>query len=114
MISDKDNTVIDDSFFEQAGLSSLSSDSKRDLLNNILQELEFRVGEYIEKCATEAEVKEFDSFVENGDDERIEVWLQQHCPDYNDVVNKEIVKIKEQIIQQSSDIIAAYRKDRSD
>lgn len=77
---------LDDKFLEEVGLGSLPDDQKQAFLAYFREQLELRVGTRLSEGLSDAQLDEFESFIQR-DEARVNQWLQTNVPDYlNDTV----------------------------
>ena len=77
---------LDDKFLEEVGLGGLPDDQKQAFLGYFREQLEYRVGTRLSDGLSDAQLEEFESFIDR-DDERVNNWLAANTPDYqNDQV----------------------------
>jgi hypothetical protein len=72
---------LDDKFLEELGLDQLPEDQKQAFKEHIYSELELRVGTKLSEGLSEAQLSEFESFVDR-DDEKVRAWILAHTPDF--------------------------------
>lgn len=72
---------LDDKFLQELGLDQLPDDQKQAFKEHIYSELELRVGTRLSDGLTEAQLTEFESFVDR-DDEKVQGWIVANVPDY--------------------------------
>lgn len=72
---------LDDKFLQELGLDQLPDDQKQAFKEHIYSELELRVGTRLSDGLTEAQLTEFESFVDR-DDEKVLAWIANNVPDY--------------------------------
>ena len=72
---------LDDSFLEAVGLQNLPADQKQAFLQHIYEELELRVGTQLSDGLSDAQLTEFESFM-NGEEGIIRTWLDEYLPGY--------------------------------
>lgn len=72
---------LDEQFLIDVGLSEMPEEEKKPFLQHIYEELELRVGTRLSEGLTEAQLDEFESFVE-GDAEKVQAWLSRYEPNY--------------------------------
>lgn len=72
---------LDDNFLQDVGLGSLPDDQKQAFLQHIYQELELRVGTKLSEGLSEAQMAEFEAFVDQNEDKVI-AWFEKNLPDY--------------------------------
>lgn len=72
---------LDDKFLQELGLDQLPDDQKQAFKEHIYSELELRVGTRLSDGLSEAQLSEFESFVDR-DAEKVQAWLAANAPDY--------------------------------
>lgn len=72
---------LDDKFLQDLGLDQLPDDQKQAFKEHIYSELELRVGTRLSDGLSEAQLTEFESFVDR-DDEKVRAWISANVPDY--------------------------------
>jgi hypothetical protein len=98
---------IDENMLIELGLGSLNPQDKDDLLKQIYQTLEIRVGMKLAERMSDAQLKEFEQFINNKDDAGALKWLETNFPDYKQVVANELNALKEELKKDSDKILAA-------
>lgn len=77
---------LDDKFLQDVGLGGLPDDQKQEFLAYFREQLELRVGTQLSDGLSDAQLDEFESFI-NRDEAKVNEWLQANAPDYqNDSV----------------------------
>lgn len=97
---------LDDNFLKELGLDNLPADEKNKMLSHIYETLEMRVGVRLASKMTDAQLDEFESFINNNDETGALKWLEANFPNYKDVVAEELSKLKEEIKQAAPQILA--------
>lgn len=72
---------LNDDFLKEIGLESLPDEQKQAFLEHIYSELETRVGVRLSEGLSDAQLMEFESFMDR-DDEKVRGWLAAHVTDY--------------------------------
>jgi len=72
---------LDDKFLQELGLDQLPADQKQAFLEHIYSQLELRVGTRLSEGLSDAQLAEFESFV-NREDEKVRAWVAANMPDY--------------------------------
>jgi hypothetical protein len=72
---------LDDKFLQELGLDQLPDDQKQAFKEHIYSELELRVGTRLSNGLSEAQLTEFESFVDRND-EKVRTWIMANVPDY--------------------------------
>jgi uncharacterized protein DUF5663 len=81
---------IDDKFLQDLGLDQLPEDQKQAFKEHIYSQLELRVGTRLSDGLSDAQLAEFESFVDR-DTAKVQAWISQHVPDYqNDESYKQL------------------------
>lgn len=74
---------LDDQFLQDVGLGDLPDDQKKLFLDHFREQLELRVGTRLSEGLTDAQLEEFESFIDRKDD-RVNAWLAANAPDYEE------------------------------
>ena len=98
---------IDENMLIELGLGSLGAQDKDDLLKQIYQTLEIRVGMKLAERMSDAQLKEFEQFINNKDDAGALKWLETNFPDYKQVVANELGALKDELKRDADKILAA-------
>lgn len=72
---------LNDDFLKELGLENLPAEQKQAFLEHIYSELETRVGVRLSEGLSDAQLMEFESFMDR-DDEKVRAWLAAHVADY--------------------------------
>ncbi len=96
---------IDDTLLEEIGLIALPKQDRDQLLRQIYETLEMRVGMRLAERMTDQQLDEFERFIDTNDEAGALKWLESNFPDYKQVVADELEKLKNEIKQDSSKII---------
>lgn len=97
---------LDDNLLTELGLQSLPAEEKKALLRQIYETLEMRVGTTLARQMTDAQLDEFESFINNNDEAGALHWLETNFPNYKDVVAQEFEMLKGEIRQAVPQILA--------
>jgi hypothetical protein len=96
---------LDDNFLKDLGLGGLPAEEKRKMLAHIYETLEMRVGVKLASGMSDAQLDEFESYVNNKDEAGALKWLETNFPDYKKVVEEELSKLKEEVKQAAPHIL---------
>lgn len=72
---------LDDKFLQDLGLDQLPEDQKQAFLEHIYSQLELRVGTRLSEGLSDAQLGEFESFVDR-DDGKVRAWVNAYAPAY--------------------------------
>ena len=72
---------LDDKFLQDVGLGDLPDEQKKLFLDHFREQLELRVGTRLSDGLSEAQLEEFESFIDRKDD-RVTAWVSANVPDY--------------------------------
>lgn len=100
---------IDDTLLEEIGLIALPKQERDQLLRQIYETLEMRVGMRLAERMTDQQLDEFERFIDTNDEAGALKWLESNFPDYKQVVADELDKLKAEIKQDSSKIVEAMQ-----
>ena len=101
---------IDDSTLDELGLGSLTSAEKQKMLGHIRETLELRVGTKLADQMSEAQLDEFEQFIDSNDQTAALKWLETNFPRYPEVVQTEFEALKTEIKRDAPKILAASSK----
>ncbi len=98
---------LDDKLLHELGLGSLPAAEKNKMLNHIYDTLELRVGMRLAEQMTDAQLDEFEGYIDRKDETGALKWLETNFPNYKQVVAEELEKLKSEIKAQAPAILAA-------
>ncbi|HET8671517.1 MAG TPA: DUF5663 domain-containing protein [Candidatus Saccharimonadales bacterium] len=97
---------LDDNLLQELGLGALSAEEKKKMLAHIYETLEMRVGMELAKKMSDAQLNEFEEFINRNDEAGALRWLETNFPDYKEVVAAEFEKLKLEIKEVAPHILA--------
>lgn len=74
---------LDDKFLQDVGLGDLPENQKKAFLDTFREQLELRVGTRLSEGLSDAQLEEFEAFIDRKD-ERVESWLAANVPNYGE------------------------------
>jgi len=98
---------LDNQFLTDLGLGGLPVDEKNRLLQMIYERLEMNVGMRLAEKMTDAQLDEFEAFIDRNDEAGALKWLETNFPNYKDVVAEELEKLKVEVRQAAPQILSA-------
>lgn len=98
---------LDDNLLRELGLGELPAAEKNKMLAHIYETLELRVGMKLAEQMTDAQLDEFEGFIDRNDEPGALKWLETNFPNYKDVVASELENLKNEIKQQAPQIMQA-------
>ena len=98
---------LDDNLLQELGLGSLPATEKNKMLAHIYETLELRVGMKLAEQMSDAQLDEFEAFIDRNDEAGALKWLETNFPDYKQVVADELEKLKGEIKAQAPAIVEA-------
>jgi hypothetical protein len=102
---------LDDNLLKELGLGELPAEEKNKMLAHIYETLELRVGMKLAEQMSDAQLDEFEGFIDRNDEPGALNWLETNFPDYKEVVASELDKLKAEIKQQAPAIMQATMTD---
>ena len=100
---------LDDNLLRELGLGDLPAEEKNKMLAHIYETLDLRVGMTLAEKMTDAQLDEFEGYIDRNDEEGALKWLESNFPNYKDTVADELNKLKEEIKAQAPAIIEAAK-----
>jgi isocitrate lyase len=98
---------LDDKFLQELGLDQLPENEKQAFKDHIYSRLEIEVGTRLSDGLSEAQLSEFESFVDR-DDEKVMAWIANNVPDYQtDPSYQQLVASVPQGVDQAA-VMAEY------
>jgi len=97
---------LDDDLLQELGLAALPAEEKKKLLAHIYETLEMRVGMKLAEQMSDAQLTEFEQFIDRNDEPGALKWLEANFPHYKDVVSSEFERLKSEINQVAPQILA--------
>jgi hypothetical protein len=98
---------LDDNLLQELGLGTLPPEEKKKMLAHIYETLEMRVGMELAKQMSDAQLNEFEEFINRNDEAGALQWLEANFPNYKDVVASEFEKLKLEVKQVAPQIVAS-------
>ena len=98
---------LDDTLIQELGLAGLPPEEKKKLLAHIYETLEMRVGMKLAEQMSDAQLSEFEQFIDRNDEAGALRWLEANFPNYKDVVAAEFERLKVEVRQVAPQILAA-------
>ena len=98
---------LDDNLLQELGLGSLPVAEKNKMLAHIYETLELRVGMRLAEQMSDAQLDEFEAFIDKNDEAGALKWLETNFPNYKDVVAEELEKLKTEIKTNAPQILQA-------
>lgn len=102
---------LDDNLLQELGLGTLPATEKNKMLAHIYETLELRVGMKLAEQMTDAQLDEFEGFIDRNDEAGALKWLETNFPDYKKVVADELDRLKSEIKAQAPAIVQATLAD---
>ena len=101
---------LDDNLLHELGLGDLPAAEKNKMLAHIYETLELRVGMRLADQMSDAQLDEFEGFIDRNDEAGALKWLETNFPHYKDVVAEELDKLKNEIKAQAPEIMHATQE----
>ena len=97
---------LDNNLLEELGLGTLPATEKNNMLKHIYETLEMRVGMKLANGMSDAQLDEFEGFIDKNDEPGALKWLETNFPNYKTVVAGELDKLKGEVRQAAPQILA--------
>lgn len=104
---------LDDNLLTELGLGALPKEEKTAFLKHMYETLEMRVGTRLAEKMSDAQMAEFEQFINGNDEQGAFHWLESNFPNYKDVVAEEFGKLKDEIRPLATQIVATSHAQQS-
>ncbi len=104
---------LDNNFLKELGLGSLPPVEKNKMLAHIYETLEMRVGVKLASKMSDAQLDEFEGYINRNDQKGALTWLETNFPNYKDVVAEELNKLKKEVKDSAPAILEEVAKSTS-
>lgn len=101
---------LDNNFLKEIGLDSLPAVEKNRMLSHIYETLEMRVGVKLASKMSDAQLDEFEGYINRNDQKGALTWLETNFPNYKDVVADELNKLKKEVKDSAPIILEEVAK----
>jgi len=98
-------TTIDETLFDEVGLSQLTAAEKTRILEYVNQTLFTNVGLQLANSLSETQLEAFNSLVGGGQDPSD--WLEANVDDYESIIQTELATIKAYFKENAQNILNA-------
>jgi hypothetical protein len=98
---------LDEDLLRELGLEALPAEEKKKLLAHIYETLEMRVGMKLAEQMSDAQLTEFEQFIDSNDEAGALKWLEANFPNYKDVVAAEFEALKQEVSQAAPQILSS-------
>jgi hypothetical protein len=98
---------LDDNLLVELGLSGLPKEEKTAFLKHMYETLEMRVGTKLAEKMSDAQMTEFELFINSNDEQGAFHWLEANFPNYKDVVAAEFETLKVEVKPLAAQILAS-------
>ncbi len=106
--------ALTNALLDELGLGSIPQDEKDRMLADIEEALASQVGHRAEELLSEEKLDELDKLTDSGSgQEEINSWLGTNLANYQQIVDEELAKIKNEIKPQVEGIVASFSGDNS-
>ena len=102
---------LDDNLLRELGLGDLPAAEKNKILAHIYETLELRVVMKLAEQMSDAQLDEFEKYIDNNDEAGALKWLETNFTHYKDVVADDLEKLKAEVKSQASAIMEATMKE---
>lgn len=97
---------LDQTIFDEAGLSQLTPEEKERMLAYAAKTLETRVGIRLSAEASPEQLAAF-AKLSSQDDEQKLAWLETSFPNYESAVEEELIEIKDELADMAQEVLNA-------
>jgi predicted nucleic acid-binding protein len=88
---------VDGNLLAGIDLSQFNEAEQGKILENLYQRLEDRVGRQVEAIVPDTKFDEFETLIDSMDEKKLSQWLDVNVPDYDDIVQKTLDQLKQEV-----------------
>lgn len=92
----------DKELIEEMGWQDLPQELQAEQLNTFYATLQIKIGLALEHALSDKQLLEFEKVNAKGDDAATTAWLQQAIPNYDQIANKELSVLKQDLKRTSA------------
>ena len=96
---------LDRAFLKRVGLSDLPEVDHDLFLRHVYETLELRVGRHLASRMSDAQLDEFEDFINSKDDAGAFEWLEANFPDYKEATQREFEALSSEITKLAPTIL---------
>src|SRR5215213_9736605 len=100
MLSDQDKALL-----QELDLQDMPAEAQAIQLSQYYDTLKLRVGMALEDHMDDAQLEAFAKVSDETNDEKTTDWLRQHIAGYQQIIDEETAKLKQEIKQTSAEFI---------
>ncbi len=87
----------DDNLLAGLNLSQFSETRRQEILENLYKKLEDRVGDKMATTVSDEQFAQFESLIDQGDENKLEKWLSVSVPAYDQMVEVILQQLKQEV-----------------
>ena len=88
---------MDDSLLTGINLDQFSEADRQKILEKLYRQLENRVGAKVESIVSDEQFTQFESVVDQGDENKLDEWLENNVPNYEQITSEILQQLKQEI-----------------
>ncbi|MBP9852717.1 MAG: hypothetical protein QG629_600 [Patescibacteria group bacterium] len=89
---------------EELGIATMPQEDQLAMLQDFVETLNMRLAMAVEDQLDDEQMKQFAAVEAKGDDSATEEWLHQQLPNYDEIVEAEAQKLKQDILRTKQQI----------
>ena len=87
----------DNNLLTGINLDQFSEADRQKILEKLYRQLENQVGAKVESVVTDEQFAQFESVVDQGDEDKLDEWLEKNVPNYEQITSEILQQLKQEI-----------------
>ena len=87
----------DDNLLTGINLDQFSEADQQKIQEKLYRQLENRVGAKVESIVSDEQFTQFESVVDQGDENKLDEWLEKNVPNYEQITSEILQQLKQEI-----------------
>ena len=87
----------DDNLLTGINLDQFSEADQQKIQEKLYRQLENQVGAKVESVVTDEQFAQFESVVDQGDEDKLDEWLEKNVPNYEQITSEILQQLKQEI-----------------
>ena len=87
----------DDNLLTGINLDQFSEADQQKIQEKLYRQLENRVGAKVESIVSDEQFTQFESVVDQGDENKLDEWIEKNVPNYEQITSEILQQLKQEI-----------------
>src|SRR3990167_7666434 len=100
----------DDNLLTGINLDQFSEADQQKIQEKLYRQLENRVGAKVESIVSDEQFTQFESVVDQGDENKLDEWLEKNLPNYEQIVGEILQQLKQEVTANPQSFLEADKQ----